>query len=98
MGHCRKTVREAMLVSAEEYNYLLRGYNEEMQAKYNVARWMSFNSMLLSPFIKQKPLTPEQYAPFPWDKPREIHYSKVTPEEVAELEKMKMEFLANKRR
>ena len=47
MGHCNKSVREAMLVSAEEYNYLLRGYNESRQAQYEIARWMSYNSMML---------------------------------------------------
>jgi len=96
VGHCRKTVREAMLVSAEEYGYLVRGYNEDIQERYNVARWMCFKRMLTSPFIKQKPGSPEQYAPFPWDKPREVRPSRVTPEEEAELNRLKEDFLKHR--
>ncbi len=83
-----------MLVSAEEYNYLLIGYNEDMQERYNVARWISYNQMLLSPFIKQKPSTLEQYAPFPWDKPRTVRPSKVSAEEEKELNRLLKDFLA----
>lgn len=86
-----------MLVSAEEYGFLVRGYNENIQEQYNVARWMSFNQMITSPFIKQKPRTPEQFAPFPWDKPRKVQPSKVTPEEEAALNMLKEDFLAHRK-
>ena len=86
-----------MLVSAEEYTYLLRGYNEKRQQQYEIARWMSYNSMMLSPFIKHKPHSPQQYAPFPWDTPMQIAPSRVTPDEEIELNRLREDFLKRNR-
>ena len=82
-----------MLVSAEEYNYLLRGYNESLQQQYNVARWHAFHEMCISPFVKHKPATPERFAPFPWDGPREVHISSVSEEDEKELNRLKEDFI-----
>lgn len=35
----------------------------------DMLRWLSFQEMMLNPYIKSfdKPRTPRQYCPFPWD-------------------------------
>ena len=77
-----------MLVTAEEYSYLLKAHNERIQGNYEIARWMSYNAMLLSPFVKNKPHNVHAFAPFPWDvTPPKIAYT-VTAYESAKLNEM----------
>lgn len=76
-----------MLVTAEEYGYLIDGYDRRQREEYERARWICFHIMQLSPFIKgRRPRNVSEYIHFEWDDPREPGPSvKVTDEEIAQL-------------
>ena len=75
---------------------LREGKERELQEQYEVARWICFNMMKLSPNIKDinKPQTLRSYALFPWERPTEEEYERmkalcgVTEEQAAALNKM----------
>ena len=61
-----------------------------------MARWIAWQNMMLSPHIKpvNKPKTPTAFCRFPWDEPegdelkRKAEQYRVTPEEIAELNRI----------
>ena len=69
---------------------------EEMHQNWEIARWMAWQQVLLSPDIKpaQKPHTPKAFMTFPWEKPdageieRMKEDSVVTESEAIELTKI----------
>ena len=71
IGRCGRTEREAALTGYHEYLRLREGKERELQEQYEVARWICFNMMKLSPNIKDinKPQTLRSYARFPWERP-----------------------------
>lgn len=68
-----------------------------------VARWMVWQIMRLSPYIKpvDKPNSPKSFWPFPWEQPdddelkRKAEMYRITPEEEAELNRILMEWEAS---
>ena len=80
VGRCGRTEREAALTGYHEYLRLREGKERELQEQYEVARWICYNMMCLSPNIKpyNKPKTLTAYARFPWERP--------TVEEMKEME------------
>lgn len=96
MGRCGKTLREAALTPYLEYLLLVDGKVEEMHQNWEIARWMAWQQVLLSPDIKpaQKPHTPKAFMTFPWEKPdageieRMKEDSVVTESEAIELTKI----------
>lgn len=81
IGRCGRTEREAALTGYHEYVRLREGKERELQERYEIARWVCFNMMQLSPNIKafNKPKTVQAYARFPWERP--------TVEEAEEMKK-----------
>ena len=71
IGRCGRTEREAALTGYHEYVRLREGKERELQEQYEIARWVCFNMMTLSPNIKpfNKPKTVQAYARFPWERP-----------------------------
>lgn len=71
IGRCGRTEREAALTGFHEYVRLREGKERELQERYEVARWVCYNMMQLSPNIKpyNKPKSVEAYARFPWERP-----------------------------
>lgn len=96
IGRCGRTERQAALTGYHEYVRLREGKERELQEQYEVARWICFNMMMLSPNIKDfnKPKTLRSYAPFPWEQmtAEEAEEAKakcgVSEEEAAELNRI----------
>lgn len=105
IGRCGRTEREAALTGYHEYVRLREGKERELQEQYEIARWVCFNIMALSPNIKpyNKPKTLQAYARFPWERMtvEEAEEAKakcgVTDEEAAKLNQIFDEIHKRKR-
>lgn len=97
------TELQAARTGMYEYQIRLDGKNEEQQEKWNVARWIAWQGMLMSPYIKahQKPKTAQAFCRFPWERPDQEELAekakqyRVTPEEEAALNKILMDWEAS---
>lgn len=75
---------------------LKEGKEQELQERYEIARWICFNILTMTPYIKphKKPKTLTSYVRFPWERPTEEEYERmkglcgVTEEQAAILNKM----------
>lgn len=87
------TEREAALTSYPEYLLRLNGKIEKDREKWELARWICWQQMLLSPNIKpgHKPNTAKGYCTFPWEREtaeelkQKAAECRITPEQEAEL-------------
>ena len=97
------TELQAARTGMYEYQIRLDGKNEEQQEKWNVARWIAWQGMLMSPYIKphNKPNSPQAFCRFPWERPEKeeivekAKQYRVTEEEEAALNKILMEWEAS---
>lgn len=88
------TCEQAGYTTMKEYRLRLEGYHNEQRNEWERARWQMFLVMQMHPHIKQgqKPNTPQQWIPFPWEKEehKEIDPSacKLTDEQKEKLSKI----------
>lgn len=101
VGECGKTEREAALTSAHEFRLLQDGKQRETREKWEMLRWMMWQHVKMSPHIKNKPNSPQQYLRFPWEKTQKeeveekFRNSKLSEGQIAELNRIFEDF--NKR-
>ena len=62
---------QAARTSFIELRHLVEAKNREIQERWELARWMCWHAMMLSPDIKpyNKKKTPHAFFPFPWEEP-----------------------------
>jgi len=103
VGTCGLSEHEAALTSWTEFTLRLKGHEKETQRKWELARWMAWQTMLLSPNIKpgNKPKTPHAFCPFPWEEldnealKKKADQCKVTEDEKNELNRIFAEIERN---
>lgn len=95
VGRCGKGEREAALTSRHELDLLLKGDQERMRERMEIARWICFHIYAQNPYIKPpKAQTPRSYVRFPWEEmtAEEANQMKdachVSEEEQAELDRI----------
>lgn len=99
------TERQAALTSWHEYTLRVKGAEQEAQERWNVARWICWQNMLLSPYVKKhnKPSSPQGYCRFPWEQSSDEELAqkarefRITDEETAELNRIIKEWEAGKK-
>lgn len=96
VGLCGKSERDAMYVSAAEYESLVWGYRRRQTEEWERARWQMFIHTNLSPFVKRKPRRPEELLRLDGDVRRNPGSCKVTEAEQKELNRIFEDF--NRRR
>lgn len=87
------TEQQAALTSYPEYRIRLEAKMKREQEKWELARWILWQQMLMSPNIKpaNKPKTAKGYCKFPWENEsqeqimQKAQQCKITPEQEAEL-------------
>jgi hypothetical protein len=68
VGRCGKTLKEAAMTSAEEYNLLAEGHMRAQQEEWERLRWCAFMEWKISPSLKRRPNKPQDLILFPWEK------------------------------
>ena len=89
---------QAARTSLAELRHLIEGHNRQVQEWWEIARWMRWHAVQLSPDIKSynKPRSPKLMMRFPWEepeldiKPEECH---VTEDEARGLEAIMNDFI-----
>ena len=62
-----RTIDEIYWTPCVEFDALCRADDKAEQVRWERARWQSYISVLLSPFVKNKPASPTALARFPWE-------------------------------
>lgn len=97
------TERQAALTGMREYQLRVEGKEKDAQELWGIARWIAWQGMLMSPYIKQhnKPTSAQGFCRFPWETPEAEEIAekakqyRVTPEEETALNKILMEWEAS---
>lgn len=65
------TQAQAARTSLTELRHLIAGHDRELQERWEIARWMRWHALQLSPDIRpfNKPHTPKAMMRFPWEEP-----------------------------
>ena len=65
------TAVQAARTSLPEVRHLVEAANRATQERWEIARWMRWHALQLSPDVKpyNKPKSPKAMMPFPWDEP-----------------------------
>lgn len=95
VGRCGKSELEAALTTRREYDLLVRGHEQELQEKMEVARWIAFRIYCQNPYIRPpRAETVRSYLRFPWEAPAEDEVRNraagcaVSTDEAAELDRI----------
>lgn len=85
-----------------EYHQRLKGWEAGQHEEWERARWLAWHQYNLSPFLKNKPKTPKDLAPFAWDKAEKIDKrtarkkARITEQEKAALDAIMKDFYERK--
>lgn len=92
-GYGRKTEKESACTSFSEYRHLVGQYEQERRDAWELARWTEWRQEITNPYIKQKPRTPHEVLPFPWDAEQKEE-REVTPDD-CKIDADMLQFLNN---
>lgn len=86
-----------------EFRLLREGAENAERRRWERARWQMFLAMQLSPYVRNKPSTPEQWAPFGWERQAQEQKARtgdwsVSGGERRELDRIMDEFIKTKTR
>lgn len=85
IGYAGRSIEEVYTTSLLEFEAVGMAQQEQSRERWEIARWLSFNQMSMSPFIKQKPTSARAFCRFPWEKGEIVQSTTLTEEEQAEL-------------
>lgn len=91
------TQAQAARTSLAELRHRIDAHNRELQEQWEIARWMRWHAVQLSPDIHSynKPRTPLAMMRFPWEKPEvemKPQACRVTEDEAVGLEQIVADF------
>lgn len=94
LGRCGYTWREVYLCPVIALQAAMRGKDEQDKLHWSIARWLAYQEMLLSPYIKShlKPRSPVQFYRFPWEQQDQHESAKMTAAQEQELFRIIREF------
>ena len=74
------TQAQAARVGMTEYTQRLKGWEAAQHEEWERTRWLAWHQYNLSPFLKQwqRPKTPKDLAPFPWEEGQAKKQKKIT--------------------
>ena len=73
------------MTSLMEFEAIGIALQERTRERWEIARWLSFNQMNMSPFIKNKPTSARAFCRFPWDGDIVVESTVLTEEQQMEL-------------
>ena len=88
------TQRQAAETSVGEWLQRKEGYEQKQQLEWERARWVAYS--IFGPFVKNRPVTPQSWVRFPWEKGKRAKMIEISPNDVITLDNIFTDFQSRK--